>query len=164
MMQPTNFGDPTPVTYFIQAVDGGHIKIGRSTVGLMNLRLTALQTGNPQELRITSYLKGDREFELHDLFSDLRVRGEWFRPDPSLAGLARAVPGMGTKPDFQAGYAEGYAAALAELKRCPNCRSADAFRWLDDENYRTRRGVIEMRCRGCSTDFQMQDPAPLIGS
>lgn len=69
-------------TYFIQAVDGGPIKIGVSVDP--RKRLKSLQTSSHQELRIIGTLKGNREPELHEKFSELRLKGEWFRDDPKL--------------------------------------------------------------------------------
>jgi hypothetical protein len=77
--------------YFIQGVDGGPIKIGRSDEP--ETRLAMLQTGNPVALRITRVITGYSRDEvlLHELFGDFRLQGEWFRPHPVLAAIADAI-------------------------------------------------------------------------
>lgn len=83
------------VTYFVQAVDGGPIKIGKSSgVGLAT-RLRGLQCGNPRELRFTRILRGDVENFLHSEFAADRIRGEWFRPSEWLCEIAHAIPEAG---------------------------------------------------------------------
>ena len=71
---------PTKV-YFIQQSDGGPIKIG--TAKDPEQRLAALQTGNPQELRLLGSVLGSRAVELglHELFRAYRLNGEWFAWD-----------------------------------------------------------------------------------
>lgn len=74
--------------YFIQAVDGGPIKVGRTE--WMTRRLESLQVGNPKQLVVLGVepLPLDellaRERELHQQFDYARVRGEWFEPVPDL--------------------------------------------------------------------------------
>jgi hypothetical protein len=66
--------------YFIQAVDGGPIKIGRATDPWV--RLSALQAGNWRELRLVGVVGPGRasglEARLHVEFSADRLVGEWF--------------------------------------------------------------------------------------
>lgn len=61
-------------TYII--FDGTHVKIGRSD----NVwgRIAGLQTASSTPLTLLLELPGDREAELHELFAEHRVRGEWF--------------------------------------------------------------------------------------
>lgn len=70
--------------YFIQAVDGGPIKIGYGAD--VTARLNGLQTGSPVTLRIIGICEGDRELEqkLHKELAAHHVRGEWFRPVPEV--------------------------------------------------------------------------------
>lgn len=77
--------------YFIQD-EGVDIKIGFSERDPM-ARLSAMQTGNPRELRLLAFMDGSRSTEamLHEKFSEFRVRGEWFRPEPYLLGFISAV-------------------------------------------------------------------------
>ncbi len=63
-------------TYFIQGHPLTPVKIGRARN--VASRLASLQTGTPNELRVLLTLEGDREAELHAMFSAWRTRGEWF--------------------------------------------------------------------------------------
>lgn len=83
--------------YFIQAGDGGPIKIGY-TQGEAASRVRDLQTGNAELLRLLHSMPGDMdlEAELHRLFERYRIRGEWFHPDPKLLSfLVVPVPKAG---------------------------------------------------------------------
>ena len=73
--------------YFIRDA-GGDVKIGYSERDPFG-RLATMQTGNPRALTLLATIPGDRsvERELHDKFSPLRVRGEWFRGTPELLGF-----------------------------------------------------------------------------
>lgn len=75
--------------YFIQCGGAwGPIKIG-TTEGNPRARLAAMQTGNPQDLRLLHAIPGgqDTESGLHNMFAHLRIRGEWFRGDDELRGF-----------------------------------------------------------------------------
>lgn len=63
-------------TYFV-ANASGQIKIGRTTRD-MRVRLADLQTASAEPLTLELTLEGDREREMHALFSRYRVSGEWF--------------------------------------------------------------------------------------
>lgn len=71
------------VVYF--ARDGEFIKIGFSSVAASR-RIDDLQCGNPRPISLIGEVPGDRELEsnLHQRFSGLRVRREWFRAEPEL--------------------------------------------------------------------------------
>jgi hypothetical protein len=77
--------------YFIQAGSAGPIKIGMSRD--FDRRLTVLSCAHYRRLRVlglvdaTSGLEG----EIHSLFSDIRMRGEWFRPEAWLLAFIRKV-------------------------------------------------------------------------
>lgn len=78
--------------YFIQQGADGPIKIG-VTVDVEKRR-RVLQTGSAQTLVLLSTIKGTekQEAELHRRFKHLRLRGEWFRPEPELlAYIAETV-------------------------------------------------------------------------
>ena len=62
--------------YFIRS--GNFIKIGYADDP--HRRLKQLQTGNPQRLELIGHIDGDMSTEahIHGLFSDFRVKGEWF--------------------------------------------------------------------------------------
>ena len=81
--------------YFIQAGDGGPIKIGSATD--VEQRMSDLQVGSAQELRLLAKVPGGyrREGELHDFLSKHHIRGEWFQPHEEvfvvMAGLVKAA-------------------------------------------------------------------------
>jgi hypothetical protein len=85
--------------YFMQANGGGPIKIG-STVN-PDKRLKQMQTHQPEEIVIRRLVWVDAEIgyaletALRRAFGYAQMRGEWFRPTPRLARLARAMPGEG---------------------------------------------------------------------
>jgi hypothetical protein len=109
------------IVYFIQAADGGPIKIGRSTEMGLTSRLSGIQTGNPRRLVICSYLEGTGalESELHLRFGWAHVRGEWFAPVPELVELAKARhEDPDGHVDAVTAFREGYMAAAAEADQC----------------------------------------------
>lgn len=75
--------------YVIQAENGGPCKIGHSM--FPEGRLTDLQRGNPNRLRIVALYEGagKTELHLHRTFADKRLCGEWF--DVSPAQIKQAV-------------------------------------------------------------------------
>lgn len=77
-----NIEDEPGFVYFVQAVEGGPIKIGWSVDP--DKRLKELQGGNPKELKLIGIEAGDmqHERELHGRFRDHRMFGEWFMPEP----------------------------------------------------------------------------------
>lgn len=79
---PRPVPDAQPVVYFIRS--GDLIKIG--TTVCMPSRLVALATNAPEPLQILLVVAGDhtQEHQVHALFRDDRVRGEWFRPSQAL--------------------------------------------------------------------------------
>ena len=79
--------------YFIQAGEGGPIKIGHAAN--VRRRVAGLRTACPTEILARGYIAGDEQTEraLHRQFNDDRVRGEWFRPSAALlAVVAEAAP------------------------------------------------------------------------
>lgn len=88
--------DPaTSWVYFVQAGEGGPIKIGRSAD--LEARVSALQTANANVLRVIGKYPGRSAVErgLHTLFAKYRTRdgGEWFHPSPELMAFIREVGG-----------------------------------------------------------------------
>lgn len=83
--------------YFVQAGDGGPIKIGYTSSRVAD-RVAALQTGNPCRLEIVAVAPGSMEDEsrAHAMFAQCRLHGEWFAPGPELMafidGIRFAVP------------------------------------------------------------------------
>lgn len=71
--------------YFVQAGQGGPIKIGYTEN--LRLRLQALSAGVPHEIIPLGVddgaLAGD-EIDIHIRFAKCRLRGEWFNPTPEL--------------------------------------------------------------------------------
>ena len=76
--------------YFVQAGDGGAIKIGFATNPAK--RVAALQTAAPVRLRPLGMIEGgiERERELHAQFAPDRRVGEWFNPCPLLLDVIAA--------------------------------------------------------------------------
>lgn len=74
--------------YFVQAGETGPIKIGWSVRA--NVRLSDLQTGCPEPLRLLGAVPGKKHEErmFHRMFRHARIRGEWFHPVPSIVALA----------------------------------------------------------------------------
>jgi hypothetical protein len=71
--------------YFIQAEQGGLIKIG--VAGNPRDRLRTLQHTSPVRLRILAVIRAvgqAHETELHQQFAAIRSHGEWFEPTPEL--------------------------------------------------------------------------------
>jgi hypothetical protein len=74
--------------YFIQAVNGGPIKIGIAMD--VETRLNELQVASPYPLRVLKVMRnaGRRtEKELHARYADDRLCGEWFIESESLRGV-----------------------------------------------------------------------------
>lgn len=77
-----------PQTYFLQAGDGGPIKIG-STRNLA-VRLRTLCTMSPVPLRLLGVIKGeDAEDRCHFRLGAFRLHGEWFAPSPVVLDFIR---------------------------------------------------------------------------
>lgn len=74
-----------PVVYFVQQ-NNGPVKIGYASV--VADRVAGLQGANPYPLRVRALVPATRtlEAELHFMFSDARLIGEWFdmRRSPDL--------------------------------------------------------------------------------
>lgn len=82
--------------YFIKTRDNAQlIKIGKAAD--VQKRLGQLQTGNASQLKLMGTIECSSEMEalelerkLHEMFKDLRVRGEWFRCSQNLRNFIRA--------------------------------------------------------------------------
>jgi hypothetical protein len=70
--------------YFVQPAGSQVVKIGYAQH--VPARFGNLQTAHAEELLLLGVLSGTeaKERELHDRFSHLRVRGEWFRYTPEI--------------------------------------------------------------------------------
>lgn len=72
--------DQEGLVYFVQAGEGGPIKIGYTSFSVEK-RIATLQTAQPERLRLLATVEGGRnEVFLHDYFSKHRKNGEWFEP------------------------------------------------------------------------------------
>jgi hypothetical protein len=67
--------------YFIQNTETLNIKIGYSD--RVAKRLSQLQVGNSQKLRLLFQMEGDRtkEKELHQRYRNKQLRGEWYNKE-----------------------------------------------------------------------------------
>jgi len=75
-------------TYLIQTeIDPFPIKIGRTTSP--RRRISALKTDNPFSIKLVGIFMGPTILEqlFHYIFSDYRLRGEWFLPGERLVSL-----------------------------------------------------------------------------
>ncbi len=80
--------------YFIQCNGPtGPVKIGWSAN--VNRRQSDLQMSTPYDLALIGKHYGERslEAELHALFADHSIRGEWFHPHPDILAAAEQLPG-----------------------------------------------------------------------
>ncbi|MES3013901.1 MAG: GIY-YIG nuclease family protein [Pseudomonadota bacterium] len=77
--------------YFLQAGDGGPIKIGFASDPMQRAR--SLQTGNHEQVYLLATAPGSLQDEhgLHARFAHLNSRGEWFRPEPELMQFIAGV-------------------------------------------------------------------------
>jgi len=89
--QPRSFPEPhvgerTSYVYFIQAEDGGPVKIGWTFNA--EKRLRAFQSASPYKLVIRKVVKGTQRLEhyLHHRYEANRLEGEWFDPQPDMPG------------------------------------------------------------------------------
>lgn len=75
-------------TYFIQADNGGPIKIGRASN--IRKRLASLQCSHSRMLVLLASMEGDHEAEMHEKFAHLRIKGEWFRAEGELLDFLKS--------------------------------------------------------------------------
>ena len=62
--------------------DGEHFKIGMTKQSDIHKRISELQTGNPNEIYISSYFKTDYPYKIeqmmHTKYNISRIKNEWF--------------------------------------------------------------------------------------
>lgn len=77
--------------YFVQAGDGGLIKIGIADNVVR--RMTTIQSMCPQRLRLLATMPGSMQDEeaLHNRFLQDRLHGEWFTPSPELMDFIKEI-------------------------------------------------------------------------
>jgi hypothetical protein len=73
-----------PVVYYIRRTSDGLIKIGTTVYMRGRMKAIAKEHATVIEILVTHIGAADREHEMHRQFADLRVTGEWFRPEPAL--------------------------------------------------------------------------------
>lgn len=141
------------MVYFIQAIDGGRIKIG-TTIQLAT-RLKTLVKECEADLRVLAVIDGDRDVErgLHDRFSELRVAGEWFEPGDDLLGF---IVQEGREWD---GGCDGDLRSIVALKG-----TDDLDGWLDGLVDHTRLGtrtqLVRNALRALAESVGFTDPMP----
>jgi hypothetical protein len=79
--------------YFVESPESNCVKIGLSQYHTLPLRLSQLQTGNPNRLHFIGTIPGDAVLEsmIHDVFRKHRMRAEWFRLEGDLAKFIQTV-------------------------------------------------------------------------
>jgi hypothetical protein len=93
--------------YFVQAVNGGPIKIGFTSHYDPTRRLRQLQLFSAEELRLIGLIRAQTRDEgsglrtgreraleqsLHRRFAAQRIRGEWFEPSDALLAMVAENP------------------------------------------------------------------------
>lgn len=80
--------------YFIKSARSNAVKIG--VADNVKTRMRALQNATPDRLILLAEMPGDERYErqLHVLFAEYRIRGEWFRCEGKLAVFIAALPAM----------------------------------------------------------------------
>jgi hypothetical protein len=64
--------------YFIQAGHIPRVKIGESATDKIIQHLCSINTYCPYEIKILTTVNGITENQMHELFADYRLKGEWF--------------------------------------------------------------------------------------
>jgi hypothetical protein len=64
--------------YFVESIETDEIKIGFTKDKNMERRLRALQSYSSSTLRVYAVAEGDSDKEVHMIFANHRVHGEWF--------------------------------------------------------------------------------------
>lgn len=103
--------------YFIRSYNK-FIKIGVSTEPID--RLKVLQTGNPTGLHLQATMLGEFQTEkgLHEMFSHLRAKGEWFRYTDELKWFIKTVKKNPGQTNIKSLYMESQKLRLsAKAKR-----------------------------------------------
>lgn len=134
--------------YFIQAVDGGPIKIGWSNKPKKRKAVLQRKLGKP--LQILCVIEGGRwdEYKLHKQFANFRLYGEWFNPDDSLLDfIARAKPVEITKKSTVCIKVKAkkerlsYAQMKSLPKQCNKCKE-----WKTGWDFKMQNGT----CKDCA--------------
>lgn len=86
--------------YLMQQGEDGPYKIGFTQHDPLR-RIKQLQTGNPAPIRLVSKFSASVAVEayLHGKFSDLRLQGEWFKPDAAILGAFEFADSIPAEPE-----------------------------------------------------------------
>lgn len=88
-------GGRDSAVYFIKAIGRNLVKIGYANDWkAVHSRLNTLQTASPYDLEILTIVRGverDFEQEMHGVFCDSRLRGEWFEYTPEMQEFLRSL-------------------------------------------------------------------------
>ncbi len=136
--------------YFVQAVDGGPIKIG--TTIRLSLRLKQLCLEAENSFRVLAVLPGDQieEQRLHHKFAHLRVMKEWFEPADDLLEFIThvATPWDGADDSPEQQMAKIDATIMRRARAVASIRGQRISDFLDellkpavDSAYKTTFGV-----------------------
>lgn len=100
--------------YLLQDGSSVFYKIGH---GYIPARKSALQTGNPEELDLVLAIPGGEPLEkfLHRVFSNRRVRGEWFEFPDRVTAASVIFRASEDYRFFKVRYPDLKASMLAEL-------------------------------------------------
>lgn len=140
-----NMKPGTDLVYFVQGTPGTPIKIGTTDSGRVRARVKQLQTGHPFPLRVLRTVRGGKQLEsdVHRMFADYRLSGEWFAPEPvvlALVGQSKygdGNTGWAYREGYQAGLRAGrerhFRAGVAWAQRRVRRRLADALESLPRE-------------------------------
>jgi len=63
-------------TYFVMGLESGRIKIGRTKN--LKSRMSAINCDCSEVVIVVGIIAGDVEEEIHEKFSNYRIKGEWF--------------------------------------------------------------------------------------
>lgn len=102
--------------YFISTSDNRYIKIGKASDPVK--RLSSIQTGHPEKLKLVAFIPGDLSLEkrLHEKFGKLRSHLEWFHNDPSILSLALSTKATILYPRKSKRYSKDSFMPLARLQ------------------------------------------------
>jgi DNA-binding transcriptional regulator YdaS (Cro superfamily) len=129
--------------YFIQAGASGPIKIGHTQS--MSMRLDALQSGNPEVLRILAEAPGGQrqEYAIPRELAAHRMRAEWFHPTQEVLRMVERAR-SGDLPSYTSPTSSPEHMALLEAVRRAGSQAALARRinnWQGSISYRVRNGL-----------------------
>lgn len=114
--------------YFIQAGDGGPVKIGKADDALA--RMQDLQVAHWNELTLMRVIDGGHATErwLHRFYGSLHLRGEWFRYSDCM--LTIEPPALIAQPSSALHRAVDVAGGQTELARKLGTSQARVWQWL----------------------------------